>query len=75
MRPKVLGLFVAGAVLLPTLGSAQAMQIRTALPEVTAANAAWQVSNDAIIVGSLVYVPTREYRIPCNYGRVITGPS
>jgi hypothetical protein len=62
MRPFVLGLFLSVAVLLPKTGNAQVNQFRTAPPEVTAAAADWQVNSEPVIVGGLVYYPTRSFR-------------
>jgi hypothetical protein len=42
---------------------AQAFQFRTPPPDVSAAMAAWQVSNEPIIVQGLAYLPTREFRL------------
>src|SRR5438552_2434770 len=63
MRPIIRGFVLAVAVLLPTIGSAQVFQIGSPQPEVNAANADWQVNNNAIVVGGLVYYPTREFRM------------
>ena len=62
MRPFVLGLFLTMAVLMPRSGSAQVYQFRTAPPDVTAAAAAWQINSEPIMVGGLVYYPTRGFR-------------
>jgi hypothetical protein len=51
------------AVLFPTVGKAQVFQFRTPPPEVTAASSAWQVNSEPISFQSIVYYPTREYRI------------
>jgi hypothetical protein len=63
MRAYVLSFFLTVAVLLPNTARAQVMQIRTPAPEVTAATAAWQLNGEPIIVGGLVYNPTRETRM------------
>jgi len=62
MRPFVLGLFLSVAVLFPKTGNAQVYQFRTAPPEVTAAAAEWQINSEPVIVGGLVYHPTRSFR-------------
>ncbi len=62
MRPFVLGLFLSVAVLFPKTGNAQVYQFRTAPPEVTAAAAEWQINSEPVIVGGLVYYPTRGFR-------------
>jgi len=53
------------AVLLGAEGDAspQGIQTRTPNPEVTAADADWQVRNDPLVVQGLEYFPTRETRI------------
>lgn len=50
------------AVLLPTLGNAQVYQIRTPPPPATAQYEGWQFSDEPILVGGLIYCPTRETR-------------
>ena len=62
MRPFVLALFLSVAVLFPKTGKAQVYQFRTAPPEVTAAAADWQVNSEPVMVGGLVYYPTRGFR-------------
>lgn len=62
MRPFVLGWFLTVAVLFPKTGSAQIHQFRTAPPEVTAAAAAWQIDSQPLLVGGVVYYPTRGFR-------------
>ena len=62
MRPFVLALFLSVAVLFPKTGNAQVYQFRTAPPEVTAAAADWQINSEPVIVGGLVYYPTRGFR-------------
>jgi hypothetical protein len=62
MRPFVLGLFLSVAVLFPKTGNAQVYQFRTPPPEVTAAAADWQVNSEPVLVGGLVYHPTRGFR-------------
>ena len=59
MRRFVLGLVLSSAVLVPKMGSAQ-VQFRTPYPEVTAAGAMWQINSEPVVVGGLVYLPTRE---------------
>ena len=60
MRPFVLGLFLTVAVVLPKTGNAQVS--RSSPPEVTAAAADWQVNSDPLLIGGLVYYPTRGFR-------------
>jgi hypothetical protein len=62
MRRFVLGLFLSVAVLFPKTGNAQVYQFRTAPPDVTAAAAEWQVNSEPVMVGGLVYHPTRSFR-------------
>ena len=62
MRPFMLGLFLSVAVLFPKTGNAQVYQFQTPPPEVTAAAADWQVNSEPVIVGGLVYYPTRSFR-------------
>src|SRR5262245_47626960 len=57
------GVVLFAAVLLPTLGNAQAFQFRTRSPEVNAASAAWQANGEPILVQGLFYYPTREFRM------------
>jgi hypothetical protein len=63
MRTWLGGVALFTAVLLPTLGNAQAFQFRNPSPEVNAAGAAWQVNGEPILVQGLVYYPTREFRV------------
>jgi hypothetical protein len=52
------------ALLLPKSSSAQASYAySTRAPEVTAATADWQVQSSPIIVGGIVYFPTRAFRL------------
>ena len=62
MRGVVAALVLSVALLLPKIGSAQVSTFRTPAPEVTAANASWQVNSEPITVGGLIFYPTREYR-------------
>lgn len=62
MRPFVLGLFLTVAVLFPKTGNAQVYQFRTPPPQVTAAAADWQINSEPVLVGGLVYYPTRGFR-------------
>ncbi len=63
MRGFLLGLFLSVAVLLPKTGNAQVYNFRSPSPEVTAAGADWQVNSQAVVVGGLVYYPTRGFRM------------
>src|SRR5947209_7898033 len=63
MRAFTLGLALSMAVLFPKVSNAQAYAFGSPVPEVTAASAAWQVNDSAIIVSGLVYYPTRAFRI------------
>ena len=63
MRRGVLTFALSVALLLPLVGSAQVFQIRTPEPDVTAAAADWQLHDDAIVFNSLIYYPTREFRM------------
>jgi hypothetical protein len=62
MRAFLVGLFLSVAVLFPNTGNAQVYQFRTPPPEVTAAAADWQVNSEPVLVGGLVYYPTRGFR-------------
>jgi hypothetical protein len=62
MRPFVLGLFLSLVVLFPKTGNAQVDPFRTAPPEVTAAAADWQINSEPVLIGGLVYYPTRGFR-------------
>jgi hypothetical protein len=62
MRPFSLGLCLTVAVLFPKTGNAQVFQFRTPPPEITAAAADWQVNGEPVLVGGLVYYPTRAFR-------------
>lgn len=48
--------------LLPTMGRVQAFQLRTPAPQVTAADAAWQINGEPITVEGLVFFPTHAMR-------------
>jgi hypothetical protein len=63
MRAFWTGLVLIAAVALPTSGNAQVFRFRTPPPDVSAAGAEWQVSSDPIIVGGLIYYPTRGFRL------------
>ena len=52
------------AVLFSGTAGAQAFQFRAPAPELSAATAAWQISSEPILVQGLVYLPTRDYRLP-----------
>ena len=62
MRVFLLGLFLCLAVLFPKTGNAQVSPFRSPLPEVTAANADWQINSSPVIVNGVVYYPTRGFR-------------
>jgi hypothetical protein len=62
MRVFLLGLFLCLVVLFPKTGNAQVSQFRSPLPEVTAANADWQINSSPVVVDGVVYYPTRGYR-------------
>ena len=62
MRVFLLGLFLCLAVLFPKTGNAQVSHFRSPLPEVTAANADWQINSSPIAVDGVVYYPTRGFR-------------
>jgi len=62
MRVFLLGLCLCLAVLFPKTGNAQVSQFRSPLPEVTAANADWQINSSPIAVDGVVYFPTRGFR-------------
>jgi hypothetical protein len=57
-----LGLFLSVAVLFPKTGNAQVYQFRAPSPDVTAADASWQMNSAPIVVDGLVYYPTRGFR-------------
>ncbi|HKB10230.1 MAG TPA: hypothetical protein VKD69_06240, partial [Vicinamibacterales bacterium] len=63
MRARVFGLFLLTAVLSPAAGHAQVFSFRTPPPEATAAAAEWQINSEPIVVGGLVYYPTRAFRM------------
>jgi len=63
MRVFVGGALLFSALLFPKIGMAQAYQVRTPAPEVTAADAEWQVASDPIVVQGLLFYPTRETRM------------
>lgn len=63
MRAFVLSLIAILAVLVPTVGKADAYPLRTAPPEVTAAAADWQLNSEPIIVSSTLFQPTRATRM------------
>ena len=62
MQARIWGIAGLMVGLLPNLGNAQVYQFATPPPPVTAQYAEWQFNDDAIIVNSLVYYPTRETR-------------
>jgi hypothetical protein len=63
MRVFVAGALLFAALLFPKSGAAQAYQVRTPAPDVTAADAEWQVASDPIVVQGLLFYPTRETRM------------
>jgi hypothetical protein len=63
MRAFVAGLTALLALLFPQVGNAQAYLYGTPAPAVTAATADWQVQSAPIVVGGLIYLPTRAFRI------------
>jgi len=58
MRPTVLAVFLSIAVLVPKLGNAQAYNLPTPSPEVTAANALWQINGEPVFFEGDFYFPT-----------------
>jgi hypothetical protein len=62
MRVHLLSLILSAAVLFPNVGNAQVTGFRTPPPEVTAATADWQITNERIVVNGTVFLPTREVR-------------
>jgi hypothetical protein len=63
MRAFVASLVLSMAVLLPKVGNAQVNPFRTPPPEASAAMSPWQVNSEPIIFQSVVFYPTREYRM------------
>ncbi len=63
MRVFVASAFLSSALLFPGFGMAQAYQVGTPVPEVTAADAEWQVASDPLVVQGLLFYPTRETRM------------
>lgn len=63
MRVLVAGALLFSALLFPKPATAQAYQVRTPAPEVTAADAEWQVASDPIVIQGLLFYPTRETRM------------
>jgi hypothetical protein len=63
MRTFLWGLCLSMAVLFPNSGNAQVYQFRSPSPEVTAAGVGWQLNNLPILVGGIVYYPTRGFRM------------
>jgi len=58
MRPIVLSLFLSIAVLVPRLGNAQMYYRPTPSPEVTAANASWQINGEPVFYQGDFYYPS-----------------
>ena len=57
MRPPVLAVFLSLAVLVPKLGNAQAYNLPTPSPQVTAANALWQINGEPVFFEGDFYYP------------------
>src|SRR5205807_585862 len=57
MRPMVLALFLSIPLLLPKLGNAQAYNLPTPSPQVTAANSLWQINGEPVFFEGDVYYP------------------
>jgi hypothetical protein len=73
MRPFVLAVCLIAAVLLPKTGSAQVSPFRNPPPDITAAAAEWQVNSEPVLVGGVVYYPTRGFRFFDGQVMVQTG--
>lgn len=58
MRPAILGATVLVAALVPQLGKAQAFRVAEAPPQVTAANADWQLNGSAVFYAGDFYYPS-----------------
>src|SRR5207244_11297148 len=63
MRLFLANVILSSALLFPVMGTAQVYQVRTPVPDVTAAAANWQINAEPIVVQGLVYYPTREQRM------------
>jgi hypothetical protein len=50
-------------VLLRASGHAQIFQVKTPVPDVTAATAFWQMSSEPFVFQGMIYFPTREFRM------------
>jgi len=57
MRPLVLSVFLSVMVLFPKLGNAQAYFLPTPPPQVTAANASWQINGEPVFYQGDFYFP------------------
>jgi hypothetical protein len=57
MRPQVLSGFLFIALVLPSLGNAQITYRPTPPPQITAANATWQINGEPIFVAGSYYLP------------------
>ena len=57
MRSIVPGAFLFMALLMPNIGRAQVFSLPTPAPEVTAANADWQIRGEPIFHAGSVYYP------------------
>jgi hypothetical protein len=58
MRRVITGVFLILAVLLPKTGNAQAYMLPTPSPQVTAANASWQMNGEAVFYEGDFYFPS-----------------
>jgi hypothetical protein len=61
MRGSWPGFVLTVAVLLPNIGNAQVFQSGTPPPVVSAAGAEWQIDSAPVLVGGLMYYPTRAF--------------
>jgi hypothetical protein len=57
MRSIIPGAFLSVALLMPIIGTAQVLSRPTATPELSAANADWQIRNEPIFHAGSVYYP------------------
>jgi hypothetical protein len=63
MRTYPFVLVLTMTLLLPFVGNAQVYQFLTPPPDISAAGAEWQINSDPIVVGGLIYYPTRGFRL------------